>query len=211
MHGIRTIEIDESIDRLTDWDLFDDKIIGKFSGFKAVSGNILGLRRRIIDEHTIYDDKKGPYEDINELGPDGINRVHTVPMKIHITRAGTPHRVPHGFGYWHINDMDEVILAIPALDGETRGHYIVVMQKPIGKEGESFAQYCQVCLTLIHEYRFNQGQLGINEFWHAEMAAASAFNATDRRCPECGNINHPAYCWNVAKDTPELAASRKLW
>ena len=59
MSNITTIEIDDSLDKLGDWDFFDEKVIGKFSGFKAVSGNVLGLRRRIIDEHTIYDEKKG--------------------------------------------------------------------------------------------------------------------------------------------------------
>ena len=58
---ITTIEIDDSLDRLSDWDFFDEKVIGKFSGFKAAAGNILGIRRRIIDRDSIYDEKKGPH------------------------------------------------------------------------------------------------------------------------------------------------------
>jgi hypothetical protein len=211
MSKITTIEIDDSLDKLADWDFFDAKVIGKFSGFKVASGNVLGLRRRIIDRETIYDEKKGPYGDMCELGPNGIENVVVVPMKFHVTRAGTSHRVPHSFGYWHINDLDEIYVAIPAPEGETRGHFVVVMQKPIGKEGESFAWYCEECLTLCDEYRFDHGRLGLNEFWRAESEAVTRHNQTDRVCPECGHVNPLAYTWNVVKDTPELAAARRHW
>jgi hypothetical protein len=132
-------------------------------------------------------------------------------MRFHVTRAGTSHRVPHSFGYWHINDLDEIYLAIPAPEGETRGHFVVVMQKPVGKEGESFAWYCEKCLTLFDEHRFNHGQLGLGEFSRAEMEAVAKHNAGDRVCPECGHLNPLAYTWNTVKNTPELKAPRLHW
>jgi hypothetical protein len=211
MGKITTIEIDESPDNLGDWDFFDEKVIGKFSGFKAASGNILGLRRRIVDRETIYDEKKGPYGDMHELGLEGIETVVVKPMRFHVTRAGTPHRVPHSFGYWHINDLDEIYVAIPAPEGETRGHFVVVMQKPRGKEGESFAWFCERCLTLFDEYRFDHGRLGLTEFWRAEMEAVERHNASDRVCPECGHANPFAYTWNTVKDKPEHTAARLHW
>ncbi|HEV8019749.1 MAG TPA: hypothetical protein VGP41_00725 [Candidatus Lustribacter sp.] len=211
MSKITTIEIDDSLDRLGDWDFFDEKVIGKFSGFRAASGNVFGLRRRIIDRESIYDEKKGPYGDMFELAPGGIHHVTVVPMKFHVTNAGTPHRVPHSFGYWHINDLDEVYVAIPAPEGETRGHFVVVMQKPVGKEGESFAWYCEACLLLIDEYRFDHGRLGLNEFWRAEMEAVARHNEGDRQCPECGHVNPLGYTWNTVKDTAELKAARLHW
>jgi len=192
-------------------DFFDEKVIGKFSGFLAVSGNVLGLRRRIIDRDTIVDEKKGAYGDMLELGPDGIHTVDMRPLHVHVTRAGTPHRVPHSFGYWHINDVDEVYLAIPAPEGDPKGHFVVCQQRPVGKEGESFAWFCERCLTIIHEYRFDHGRLGLNEFWRAELAATVEYNATSRRCPECGHENPLGYSWNTVKDTPELAAARRYW
>jgi hypothetical protein len=85
------------------------------------------------------------------------------------------------------------------------------MQKPAGKEGESFAWYCEECLTLFDEYRFNHGQLGLTEFWRAEMEAVAKHNATDRICPECGHANPLAYTWNTVKDTSELTAARLHW
>jgi hypothetical protein len=211
MSKITTIEIDDSLEHLADWDFFDEKVIGKFSGFKVASGNVLGLRRRIIDRETIYDEKKGPYGDMHELGPNGIEPVVVKPMRFHVTRAGTSHRVPHSFGYWHINDLDEIYVAIPAPEGEERGHFVVVMQKPVGKEGESFAWYCEECLTLFDEYRFDHGRLGLTEFWRAEMEAVARHNTTDRLCPECGHVNPLAYTWNTVKDTPELKAARLHW
>jgi hypothetical protein len=208
---ITTVEIDESIDKLGDWNFLDEKIIGKFGGFKTASGNILGLRRRIVDRNMIYDEQMGPSGETFELGPNGIQAMRFKPLELHITTAGTPHRVPHGFGYWHINDLDEVYLAIPAPEGETRGHFIIVMQKPAGKEGESFAWYCEECVTLISESHFDHGRLGLNEFWRAEAAAVAGYNETERRCPECGHVNPLAYSWNPVKDTPAIAAARLHW
>jgi hypothetical protein len=208
---ITTIEIDGSIDKIGDWDFFDEKVVAKFSGFKAVAGNILGVRRRLIDRNSIYDEKKGPFGDMFELGPEGITRVKYRPLQFHVTAAGTPHRVPHSFGYWHINDMDEIYVAIPAPEGQERGHFVVVMQKPSGKEGESFAWYCQECMTLIHEYRFAHGQLGLNEFWRAELSAVEQFNSSSRRCTECGHVNPLGYAWNTVKDTPDMTAARLQW
>ena len=78
-------------------------------------------------------------------------------------------------------------------------------------EGESFAWYCEACLTLFDEYHFNHGQLGLSEFWRAEMEAVARHNAKDRICPECGHANPLAYTWNTVKDTPELTAARLHW
>jgi hypothetical protein len=210
----REITIDEPIEKvIEDWDFFQDKIVPKFSTFRTVGQNIYGIRRRAISAEGIVDLRKGNISASLELGPAGVVPVTHKPMQIHVTTAGTPHRVSHSFGFWHVNDMDEVYLGLPNPEGDPLGHYLVIMQTPTGKEGESFAWYCRECLTLHYELRYATGQFGLQGFWKAEETAVRAYNsdAKNRTCPECGHVNPLGYCWNSAKDTPEQKEARAIW
>jgi hypothetical protein len=204
--------IDEPIENvIEDWNLFEDRIVKRFATFRTVDQNIIGVRRRVIGLDQI-DPKKGRMESI-ELGPSGIVTEKRETMNMHITCAGTPHRGRHSFGYWHINPMDELYFSMPPRPGEELGYFVVLMQTPRGDDTESLAAYCNECMTLIREYRYPAGRLGLDGFWRAEVDAVRTYNADEklRTCPECGYLNPLAYCWNTAKDTPEEAAARLLW
>jgi hypothetical protein len=195
---------------LNDVDLLDDRIIKRFSTFRELGQNIYGIRRRDVGT-TVIDPKKGKSR-IIDLGPSGlVLREHTA-YNVHVILGGVPHHSEHSFGYWHINDMDELNLKLPGSPGEA-GYSFIIMQKPHGKQGESFAWYCDQCLTMLFERRVATGRFGLGEFWKGETAAVRAYNAdpAHRRCPECGHLNPPGYCWNPSKDTPEEAAARLLW
>src|SRR3974390_1047127 len=145
--------IDEPIEKVVDdWNLFEDKVVKKFGTFRTVDQNIIGVRRRVIGLETI-DLKKGKMESI-ELGPSGIIAQRREALNMHITFSGTPHRGRHSFGYWHINPMDELYFSIPPKPGEELGYFIVLMQTPRGDETESFAWYCNECLTIIRASRY---------------------------------------------------------
>src|SRR5262245_39076501 len=105
----REITIDKPIDQIVnDWDFFDEKIVSKFAMFRTIGQNIYGVRRRAIGEHEVVDLKKGDISDALELGPNGVVSFTFKPLHIHVTTGGTPHRVPHSMGFWHINDMGEI-------------------------------------------------------------------------------------------------------
>ncbi len=206
--------IAEPIEKVADdWDFFAERVVGKFTGFREVGQNIYGIRRRIITRTDIIDPKKGNYSDSLELGPDGVVNIHMEPMRVHVTTGGTPHRVPHSFGFWHVNDMDELYLPLPRMPGDEFGHFVVIMQTPTGREGESWAWYCEQCHTMLHEYRYNTGKFGLEGFWKAETIAIAEYNGDVRRrtCPDCGTVNPLAYSWNSAKDTPEQKLAREIW
>ena len=210
----REITVDEPLDQIIDdWDLLEEKIASKFSTFRHVGQNIYGIRRRAITRTTIVDPRKGNTAGALELGPAGIQQVTHIPMHLHVTTGGTPHRVAHSFGFWHVNDMDELYLPLPALPGEEMGHYIVIQEAPLGKEGESFAQYCEQCLTMLFELHYETGKYGLQGFWKAEERAVREYNADPKNqiCPECGHVNPLGYCWNTAKDTPDERAARAIW
>jgi hypothetical protein len=210
----REITIDEPIDKIIDdWDFFEDKIVAKFSTFRHVGQNIFGIRRRAINRTEIIDPRKGNVSGALELGPTGIMLVPHKPLEVHVTTGGTPHRVQHSFGFWHVNDMDELYLPLPSEAGDPFGHMVVIQEAPVGNEGESFAWYCENCLTLLWELRYRTGEFGLQGFWKAEERAVRDYNsdAKHRSCPECGHLNPMGYCWNSAKDTEDERAARAIW
>ncbi len=206
--------VKEPIERIVeDWDYFEDRVLPKFSGFKPMGQNIYGIRRRQISGETVVDPRKGNISRHFEMGPKGLSEWHQKALTVHITTSGTPHRVSHNFGYWHVNDKDEIYLPLPGEGPDGLGYFLVIMGFPRDGETDRFSWYCADCLTLLHEYVYETGRLGFHGFWRAETDAVNSFNADPRHrvCPECGATHPLAYRWNTATDTPETAAARKLW
>ena len=103
------IMIDEPLEKVVeDWDFFEDRVLKHYSTFKAHGDNVFGLRRRSITSAGLNDPKKGNISHHLELGPSGLVEWSHAPLSVHVTTAGTPHTVSHNFGYWHINDKDEL-------------------------------------------------------------------------------------------------------
>jgi hypothetical protein len=208
------IEIKQPLEKVAeDWDLLADAVMPHFLGFRAVGHNVYGLRRRLITGLGVDDPRKGNVARYQELGPRGIEEGMHQPFRLRICAAGTPHRVLHNFGYWHINDKDELFVPVPG-DGDGSPGYSVIMQgRPRGRESESFAWYCQKCLTLLFDFVVPTGEVGLAGFWKGEREAVSLYNreARLRTCVECGHVNPMGYCWNSAKDTPEEAEARRVW
>jgi hypothetical protein len=206
------ITVDRPIEKIVeDWDFLAEKIVPRFTMFRTIGQNVYGIRRHAISETGIHDVTKGMETVLWELGPKGIIAPPFQPMRLHVTNGGTPHRVPHSMGYWHINDMDELYLPLPSAPGDPLGHNVIIMQNPTGREGESVAWYCDNCLTLLFERYHRTGELGM-DFKMSELAVREYnANVKHRTCPECGHVNPLGYCWNPAKDTPEERAARQAW
>jgi hypothetical protein len=208
------IEIKEPVEKAAeDWDLLADSVLGHFSTFRAVGHNIYGIRRRLITADAIDDPKKGNIGHYLELGPKGIEQGSHHPLQLRVTAAGMPHRVLHNFGYWHINDKDELYLPIPGEGPQGQGYFVIVQGRPTGKENDSFAWYCEKCMTLLYDFVVETGEVGLAGFWKGEQEAVRRYNADVRlrTCPECAHVNPRGYCWNKAKDTPEEAQARLYW
>src|SRR5262249_54950023 len=161
------------------------------------------VRRRLIGMGSMDDPKKGNISQNLEIGYKGITQGQNNPLNIRVAPAGTPHRVRHNFGYWHINDKDELYLPIPGATPEEQGFYVVVMGLPAGRETDAFAWYCEECDTLLYDHVIETGVTGLAGFWKGERQAVNHYNANPhlRTCPECGHMNPHGYCWNKAKDT----------
>jgi hypothetical protein len=212
----KEIYVDQPVDKLLgDWDLLSDAMIKKFSRFKRVGDNIVGIRRRYCEGGVILDPLKGQLEPSLEIGPDGIVTMENTVLSLRMTCGGTPHRVAHNFGFWHINDMDELYLTMPGPTPEAQAYCLIFMQHPdpTGHAGESVAEYCERCLTMLFERRYRTAELGFEgvfKFFDDSMREYNS-DARNRTCPECGHLNPYGYTWNPDRDTPEMAAARKQW
>ena len=108
------VYVDEPLDKIVkDWDFLNEKVIKKFYGFKDVGDNVVGIRSIEAEKPPEFGQKAVPValpaiRKNFEIGPKGLIEVPRIPFSAHITRAGTPHHTQHVFGYWHINDKDEI-------------------------------------------------------------------------------------------------------
>jgi len=126
----------EPIEKISgDWDFLNDKVLSKFSTFRVVGENVYGIRRRYVEgDSGVVDVKKGAMGRHYEIGPSGIVENVKKPFQIYVTTGGTPHHVEHNFGYWHINDMDELYLRFPGETPDVLG-YSIVIQGAIASPG----------------------------------------------------------------------------
>ena len=54
------MNVDEPLEKLLgDWDLLDDRVIKKISTFKEFGDNVVGIRRRVMQNGQILDPLKG--------------------------------------------------------------------------------------------------------------------------------------------------------
>ena len=204
------IQVKEPIEKIAeDWDFFEDKVLPHFSAFKTVGQTILGIRQRHISVAGLDDPKKGNVSAVYEIGPKGKVGWYQQGLKCHVVAAGTPHHMEHNFGFWHINDKDELYLPLPG----SPGFSVIIQGIPTGEETDRIAWYCDNCLTMLFEHVYESGKYGFDGIWKNERIAVTKFNADEslRPCPECDHVNPRGYCFNPAKDTPEEAEARKLW
>jgi hypothetical protein len=209
------ILIDEPLEKIADdWDYLNERVVKRFYGFKDVGDNVVGIRSIETDNVVALGQKAVPIalpaiRTNYEIGPKGLVVVPRIPFSAHVTLAGTPHRTEHVFGYWHINDKDEVIMPLPA-DDKHPPRIIIIMGRPTtGRETDRFAWYCSECLTLL----FMRESSDFDTFFQTELAAVREYNAEPKNqlCPTCGHKNPLGYSGMQRADRPDERAARFVW
>jgi hypothetical protein len=213
------IYVKEPLDKIAeDWDFIDEKIVRKFAGFRPVGDNIYGIRAVAHETPQGFGEgRKGTTDLVKtrknfEIGPQGVVEVARTPLTVHVTRAGTPHHTQFMFGYWHINDKDELIVSVPPTD-TAPAYILIVMGHPTGKESDRIAWYCERCTNLMVLREYVTGTAGFQGFWPFERQALAEYNGDVRlrTCSECGLVNPLGYSGFMQHDTPEERAARMSW
>jgi hypothetical protein len=215
------VYVDEPLDKIVDdWDFLHEKVLPKFMGFRPVGDGVYGMRQILSEAPPTVEHQQastGPVLAVKnrrhfEIGPQGLVTVKRTPLVAHVTLAGTPHHTEFVYGYWHINDMDEISVDVPPAAGRP-GYVILIQGHPKGPECDRIAWYCEECHELVHMSELVTGNLGFRDFWSWERAAVRAYNEDPklRTCWNCGHVNPLGYLAFATQDTPEERESRLKW
>jgi hypothetical protein len=187
-------------------DLLKEKDLRRFRGFTPMGQHIVGIRK--ITAAT-------PIAETYEIGPKGPEKVMTSGLGVRVTYAHTPHHSKGIFGYWHINDQDEIF--IPIMGKEPGTIWMTILfRTPRPDEGDKFAWFCRQCNMLLCERYVNTGRVGMGGFWIAEKKAVEGFNRDPklRTCRNCGVIHPLAYTyWDLgnAEEVTQERIQRVEW
>ena len=214
------VTVDEPLDKIADdWDFLAEKVLPKFMGFRAVGDNVYGIRQILLETPKTAADNRGtgPVNVVKhrrhfEIGPKGMMQVTRTPLVAHVTLAGTPHHTEFVYGYWHINDMDEISIDLPPTPAQP-GYVILIQGHPKGREADRIAWYCEKCAEQVYMTELVTGTLGFKDFWSWERAAVREYNSDPkfRTCWNCGHVNPLGYSGFATNDTPEERESRLKW
>jgi ribosomal protein S27AE len=210
------IEIDEPIDKVVDdWDFLNERVIQRYMGkFVPTGDSVIGVRRTVPS----LEDGGRPLDMVPtrrnfEIGPNGVVQVAREPLTVHVTASGTPHHTEHLFGYWHINDKDEIILPLPPVSDERPAHLLIIMGRPTGKETDRIAFYCERCTALVFMRELITGNYAFQHFWRWERESVDEYNSSEqnRTCPECGHVNFHGYTAFPTQDDENMRKARRAW
>jgi hypothetical protein len=112
---------------------------------------------------------------------------------MHRVAAGTPYRVSHLFGFWHVSDAD-----LNWLQFERSGltFYVALAGGSTGLPGDqAIAWYCARCGEQINRQEFGRAGRAGRFLARGCQPAIEVFNATTdkRRCRACHWEHPPAY------------------
>lgn len=130
---------------------------------------------------------------------------------IMFTAPRVPHHSEFGYGFWHVNDEQEMVLNLRL--SETRLVTVLVEGFPEKGRHDRFAWYCLKCLNPLYMREVETGRVGLPGFYAVEDEAFRAFNGDVglRTCAACGEVHPLAYSIFPWNDTPEEKAARALW
>lgn len=127
------------------------------------------------------------------------------------TPSLVPHHSEHGYGFWHVNDEQEMALNFKL--SESRVVTVLVEGFPKRGRHDRFAWYCLKCLNPLYMREVETGRVGLPGFYAAEDEAFQTFNGDKslRTCGECGTLHPLAYSIFPWNDTPEEKEARAAW
>jgi hypothetical protein len=122
-----------------------------------------------------------------------------------------PHHAEHVYGFWHINDQQEMTMNLK-LDND-RKLTVLIEGFPHAGRKDRFAWYCLNCVNPLFMTEVETGSVGLGGYYAAQEDAFIEFNSDEklRTCGECGTVHPVAYSIFPWKDNAQEKAARQLW
>jgi hypothetical protein len=177
-----------------DFDLLGEEAARQFSAFERLGkDHLMGIRmlNGTGRPNVMYGLRSGRPEVMDIVQPG---------KAIGFVPAGAAHHLTQDYGWWHVNDADEIYIPVPLTNGVLA---FVILEATFANRWDKFQWYCLDCFTFLHERRVHTGRVGMQGYWEAEAAAVTEFNADleRRTCPNCQTVHPLAYSfWEPGKE-----------
>ncbi len=186
-------------------DLMSEESKLRYRSFYPCGDMLIGLRY-----HEPNPDRQG-FKNGNQLKI--INgRIVTEPRQdVQFVPPLVPHHTEHVYGFWHINDQQEMSINMK-LEG---GRRLIVLIEGFPEAGrkDRFAWYCLKCLNPLFMTEVETHKVGLPGYYAKQDDAFDLFNndTSLRTCRECGTEHPTAYSIFPWKDNPDEKAARLEW
>lgn len=186
-------------------DLMGDESKLRYRSFYPCGDMLIGLRY-----HEPNPDRKGFKMGRSLKIVD--NKIVAEPRcDVQFTPPLVPHHSEHVYGFWHINDQQEMAISLK-LDNERR-LTVLVEGFPARGRLDRFAWFCLNCVNPLYMTQVETAKVGLAGYYAVQEDAFEVFNGDEkvRTCSSCGTIHPKAYSIFPWKDTPDEKLARDLW
>jgi hypothetical protein len=130
---------------------------------------------------------------------------------VQFTPPLVPHHAEHVYGFWHINDQQEMVMNLKL--GDDRRLTVLIEGYPERGRIDRFAWFCLECLNPLYMAQLETAKVGLSGYYAVQEDAFEVFNNDEsvRTCSECGTVHPVAYSIFPWKDTEAEREARALW
>jgi hypothetical protein len=186
-------------------DLLSEESKLRYRSFYPCGDMLIGLRY-----HEPNPDQKGfkPGRSLKIIN----GKIVSEPRKdVQFTPPLVPHHAEHVYGFWHINDQQEMVMNLKLADN--RGLTVLIEGFPERGRIDRFAWFCLECLNPLYMVQAETARVGLAGYYAIQEDGFVVFNGDEkvRTCSKCGTVHPPAYSIFPWNDNEEERAARNLW
>ena len=140
------------------------------------------------------------------------NKIVAEPRRdVQFTPPLIPHHAEHVYGFWHINDQQEMVLNMKL--GDERRLTVLIEGFPERGRLDRFAWFCLNCCNPLYMAQVETAKVGLPGYYAVQEDAFEVFNSDEkvRTCSECGTVHPVAYSIFPWNDNDSERAARGEW
>lgn len=132
-------------------------------------------------------------------------------LDVQFTPPLVPHHAEHVYGFWHINDQQEMVMNLKLEDD--RRLTVLIEGFPERGRIDRFAWFCLECLNPLYMVEVETAKVGLGGYYAVQEDAFELFNNDEsvRTCSECGVVHPVAYSIFPWNDNEAEREARALW